>query len=226
MQPVAGERLRVLRDTRRVISLLRGSRQEILRHLAEPDSASGLARRLGIPRQRLNYHLRALERDGLVELVEERRKGNCVERIVRASARAFVISPEALGEIGAGAEKELDRASAAFQVATAARAIREVSALESTAAESGRRLVTLTLDSEIRFADARSRAAFATELADTLAKLLVRHHAPDSPDGRTYRLTAFVHPVPPPAAAPATPASTAGETPAAPPTNAPAGAGA
>jgi DNA-binding transcriptional ArsR family regulator len=200
--PPTTEPLRVLRDTRHVVALLRGPRHEILRHLAEPDSSSGLARRLGVPRQRLNYHLRALEKDGLVEFVEERRKGNCVERIVRASARAFVISPETLGELGAGAEKELDRASAAFQIATAARSIREVSTLESVAAESGKRLVTLTLDTEIRFADARSRAAFATELADALAALLVRHHAPDSPDGRSYRLTAFVHPIPLPVPAP------------------------
>jgi DNA-binding transcriptional ArsR family regulator len=207
--------LHVIRDAGRAISLLRDSRQELLAHLSEPDSASGLARRLGLPRQRLNYHLRALERDGLVELVEERRKGNCVERVVRATARAFVISPEALGEIRPGAEKELDRASAGFQIATAARTLREVSVLDAAAREAGKRLVTLTLDTEIRFADARSRSEFAVGLADALAALLRRHHDPDSPDGRTYRLTALVHPTPEPAAteegAPAPPAA---ETPA------------
>ena len=190
----------VIRDRRRAVRLLRGWRQELLRHLQTPDSASGLARALGLPRQRINYHLRELERDGLVELVEERRRGNCVERVVRATADAFVISPEALGDLGAGVGdgKNLDRASAAFQVATAARTIREVAALDAAAQEEGRRLVTLTLDSEIRFADARSRAAFATGLADALARLLVRYHDPEAPDGRTYRLLGLVHPCPEP----------------------------
>jgi DNA-binding transcriptional ArsR family regulator len=188
----------VIRENRRAISLLRGTRQELMRHLTRPNSASGLARELGIPRQRLNYHLRQLEQEGLVELVEERRRGNCVERVVRATANAFVISPEALGDLGAGAEKELDRASAAFQVATAARTIREVSTLDAAAQEAGKRLVTLTLDSEIRFADARERAAFATGLAEALAALLVRFHSPDAPEGRTYRLLGLVHPKPEP----------------------------
>jgi hypothetical protein len=50
---------------------------------------------LALPRQQVGYHLRALEQAGLVELVEERRKGNCIERIVRAAACSYVISPEA-----------------------------------------------------------------------------------------------------------------------------------
>jgi DNA-binding transcriptional ArsR family regulator len=198
----------VIREGRRVAALLRGPRQFLLHHLGTPDSASGLARKLGMPRQRINYHLRELEREGLVEMVEERRRGNCVERVVRATARAFVISPEAFGDLGAGAEREVDRASAGFQIATAARAMREVARLDASAREAGKRLVTLTLDSEIRFADAASRAAFATGLAEALAGLLVRHHSPDTEGGRSYRLTAFVHPMPEPpaAAAPETPA--------------------
>ena len=63
------------------------TRLRLVRELVEPDSAAGLAKRLGLPRQRLNYHLRELEAAGLLELVEERRRGNCVERIVRAVAR-------------------------------------------------------------------------------------------------------------------------------------------
>ena len=38
-----------------------------MRALDQPDSAAGLARRLGVPRQKLNYHLRLLEDDGLVD---------------------------------------------------------------------------------------------------------------------------------------------------------------
>ncbi len=60
-----------------------------------------LAARSGLARQKVNYHLRELERHGLVELVEERRKGNVTERVMRATAASFVISPAALAAVRA-----------------------------------------------------------------------------------------------------------------------------
>ena len=48
-------------------------RARLLAELAEPGSATTLAARVGLTRQKANYHLRALERHGLVELVDERR---------------------------------------------------------------------------------------------------------------------------------------------------------
>ena len=62
-------------------------RARLLAELAEPGSASTLAARVGLTRQKANYHLRALERHKLVELVEERRKGNCTERVLQASEK-------------------------------------------------------------------------------------------------------------------------------------------
>ena len=74
-------------------------RARLLGELAEPASATMLASRVGLPRQKVNYHLRALERHGLVELVEERRKGNCTERVLQATAASYVISPAALAPL-------------------------------------------------------------------------------------------------------------------------------
>jgi DNA-binding transcriptional ArsR family regulator len=71
-------------------------RSRLLAELTQPGSASGLAARLGLPRQQVNYHLRTLEQHGLVELVEERRKGNVIERVLRGKAASYVISPIAL----------------------------------------------------------------------------------------------------------------------------------
>src|SRR5688572_1452996 len=132
--------LEVIRRPEPAAALLDRTRQKLLAHLAEPDSAAGLARRLRLPRQRINYHLHALEHAGLVELVEERRKGNCLERVVRATAWAFVISPEALGEVGLTAETARDRFSTAYLIATAGRTIREVASLEARARREGKRL--------------------------------------------------------------------------------------
>jgi DNA-binding transcriptional ArsR family regulator len=164
--------------------------------LREPDSATGLARRLKLPRQRINYHLKVLEGAGLVELVEERRKGNCLERVVRATARAFIISPEALGELGPSPEMAADRLSSAYLIAAAGRTIRDVAVLKDKARGEGKRVATLTLETDVRFASAEDRAKFADELADAVARIAARYHDDRAPSGRKFRLLAAVHPVP------------------------------
>ena len=198
--------LQVIRQPDTAAALLDPVRQQLLAHLAEPDSASGLARRLRLPRQRLNYHLRALETAGLVELVEERRKGNCMERVLRATARAFVISPEALGPLGLTSDTAPDRLSSAYLIAAAGRTIRDVGALEARAHREQKRLATLTLETEVRFATAESRAAFADDLAATVARLAAKYHDERAPNGRRFRLQAAVHPAAGPAARAAPPA--------------------
>jgi DNA-binding transcriptional ArsR family regulator len=196
------DRVEVIRGAGQAALVLQRTRRELLAQLAEPDSAAGLARRLGLPRQRLNYHLRELEREGLVECVEERRKGNCTERLLRATARSFVISPEALGLLGATPDSARDRLSAGFLVASTAQTLRDVASLEARARQQNKRLSTLTLESEIRFASAAARAAFAEELTQTMAALVARYHDERASAGRRFRMLTVVHP-----AAPATDAS-------------------
>src|SRR5215471_4541155 len=87
-------------------------RTRLLAELTEPGSASMLASRVGLARQKVNYHLRSLERHGLVELVEERRKGNMTERVLRAAAASYVISPSALAAVAPDPARSPDRLSA------------------------------------------------------------------------------------------------------------------
>jgi len=131
-----------------------------------------------------------------VELVEERRKGNCLERVVRATARAFIISPEALGELGPSAELAGDRLSSAYLVAAAGRTIRDVAVLEDKAKREGKRVATLTLETDVRFASAEARAKFAEELTDAVVRIAARYHDDRAPGGRRFRLLTAVHPVP------------------------------
>ena len=186
--------LEVIHAPHQASALLDPTRRQLLARLGEPDSAAGLSRKLGLPRQRINYHLRALEKEGLVELVEERRRGNCTERVVRATARSFVISPEALGVLGATPEAARDRFSAAYLMSVAAGVLRDVGTLEARARRENKRLATLTLDAEVRFATAAARSAFADELAAAVASLVARYHDDDAADGRSFRLVVGVHP--------------------------------
>ena len=150
-----------VRDPVRAATLLNPLRLAIVRELREPDSASGLARKLELPRQKLNYHLRELENAGFLELVEERRKGNCTERMMRATATSYLIDP---GALGPDPERFQDRFSASYLVALAARAIQELTTLKKRAANAAKKLPTLSLSTEIRFASADAQAAFAKEL--------------------------------------------------------------
>lgn len=189
--------LQVIRDPRAAASALDPARLALLEKLEEPNSAAGLARQAGIPRQKLNYHLRQLEKDGLVEFVEERRKGNCLERIVRATARQYLISPEAMGKLGSSPSGIRDRFSAAYLAGVAGRVIRELASVRARAQEQGRRISTLTVEGEVRFASADSRAAFAAELTESVIGLIAKYHDQSAPQGRTFRLIVGAYPKPP-----------------------------
>src|SRR6059036_38614 len=101
--------VQVIQSAASAEKLLKPERMRMLELLAEPDSATGIAKRLKLPRQTVNYHLRELEKEGFVEFVEQKPKGNCLERFVRATARSYVISPQALGALGTNAEQVRDQ---------------------------------------------------------------------------------------------------------------------
>ncbi len=174
--------------------LLDPLRLRMLERLAEPESASGLARQFGLPRQKVNYHLRELERAGFVEFVEERKRGNCVERLFRATARYYVIDPAVLGALGEKPEEMQDRLSSTYLVAVAAQAIRDVASLRERAAKAGKRLATMTLEAEVRFASAAERAAFVEELTAETARLVAKYHNEQEPGGRRFRFLIGAYP--------------------------------
>lgn len=168
-------------------------RARLLRELAEPASAAGLAARVGLTRQKVNYHLRALEAHGLVELAEERHHGGITERVLRASATSYVVSPAAVSASAADPGATADHLSAGYLVALAGRLVREVGALARRAGGSGGRLPTLTIDTTIGFRSAADRAAFADDLTAAVLDLAARYH---HDDGRPHRLVVAAHPRP------------------------------
>ena len=169
-------------------------RSRILAELAEPGSAASLANRVGLPRQNVNYHLRALEQHGLVELVEERRKGNVTERVVQATAMSYVISPVAMNGVEPDPSRAPDRLSARWLIALASKLVRDVGELVTGANKEKKRLATFAMDGEIRFASASDRAAFAEELAASVTSLVSKYHDEHAPRGRGHRVVVAVHP--------------------------------
>jgi DNA-binding transcriptional ArsR family regulator len=171
-------------------------RSRLLAELAGPASAATLATRLGISRQKVNYHLRALEAHRLVRVAETRRWGGLTERLLVASAASYVISPGAMGPVATDPDRAVGRLSASYLISLAARIVREVSDLLRRAGEAGQRLPTLSLDTEIRFRSAADRAAFSNELVDAVTMLVSRYHDESAPGGRSHRLVLVAYPLP------------------------------
>ncbi len=168
-------------------------RARLLAELAEPASAASLAVRVGISRQKVNYHLRALEAHGLVVLAAERQHGGITERLLQATAASYVVSPGAVSEAAVDPDSAADHLSARYLVALAGRAVREVGNLARKAAVVGKRLPTMTIDTEIRFRNAADRAAFADDLTASVIDLAARYH---HDDGRPHRLVVAAYPKP------------------------------
>jgi DNA-binding transcriptional ArsR family regulator len=169
-------------------------RTRLLAELAEPASATMLAARVGLARQKVNYHLKALEKHGLVELVEERRKGNVTERMMRATAASYVISPNALSAVQPDPTRTPDQLSARWLLAVAARLVRDVGSLITGAAKANKRVATFAIDGRVRFASAADRAAFAEELNVAVIALVSRYHDEKAPRGREHRVVVALHP--------------------------------
>lgn len=187
--------LEVIEQPRTAALALDPIKARILAQLATPGSAASLAARVGLTRQKVNYHLRSLEAHGLVEPVEERRWGGIKERLVVASAQHYVVSPSALGPIAADPETSRDRVSASYLIALAARMVSEVGALWRRARSDGKRLATLSLDSVISFESPSERAAFTRDLTEAITVLAARYHS-DAKGARPHRLVVGAYPLP------------------------------
>jgi DNA-binding transcriptional ArsR family regulator len=171
-------------------------RSRLLAELAEPASAAALAARMGIARQKINYHLRELEGHGLVKVASKRKWGGLTERLLVATAGSYLVSPTAMGRAAVDPGRHADRLSASYLIALAARIVREVSTMIRRSEELDKRLPTLSIDAEVHFRSAAERAAFSAELTQAITKLCARYHDANAADGRSHRVVLVAHPLP------------------------------
>lgn len=170
-------------------------RSRLLAELAKPASAATLAERVDLPRQKINYHLRTLEAHGLIRVSEKRKWGGLTERLMVATAASYVVAPDAMGPVASDPARDKDRLSASYLVSLAARVIREISRLLKLSQRTGKRLATLSIDTEIRFRSASERAEFSAKLQQTVADLAAHYHDTTATGGRPHRLVIMAHPI-------------------------------
>jgi DNA-binding transcriptional ArsR family regulator len=187
----------------RAAALLHPLRLRILDALREPDSAAGLARRLRLPRQKVNYHVRELARTHFLERAGQRRRRNMIERRYRTTARGYILSPELLGRLGVPQAQAEDAFSAAYLLGLLSLGQSELGRASREAASQGKRLATLSMNSEMRFETSEQRARFTVELQRAVVEVVARHASPYTRSdgaaaaGRPYRLLLGCFPIPP-----------------------------
>jgi hypothetical protein len=188
--------LHVIDDPAAATAALGAVRSRLLSELTEPASAATLGTRLGLARQKVNYHLRALEAHGLIKVAETRQWGGLTERLLVRSAASYVVSQSALGPGATHPKHDADRLSGSYLIALGARIVREVGDLLRRSKAADKRLPTLAIDTEIRFRSAADRAAFTRHLTDAVTDLASRYHDESARGGRAHRLVIVAHPLP------------------------------
>ncbi len=105
----------ILEDPGQIGSLAHADRLAILRTLGEePRTGADLARELGLPANRVHYHLKQLLERKLIEEVGKGRKLWKEERLFRSAARHYVVDPKLGGEESTAATAIKDSIEHAF----------------------------------------------------------------------------------------------------------------
>ena len=187
----------IIDDPARARAALQPTRLRLLHLLERPQSAPQLAKQMEMPRQRVMYHLRKLESQQLVEAHEHGSVGRRIDRSYVRTATSYAIAPKTLGGVAVDSRTVADAFSSAYLSAVAGRALNDLAALGRAAAARGKRVPTLTLETDVRFATPADQRRFADELTTVLGALAAKYHQPDAPQGRTFRVFACGYPAVP-----------------------------
>ena len=188
--------------SRAAVLLQHPVRRTIVTLARSPISATEIAGQLGLPRQRVNYHVRKLERARFLRPAERRVRRNMIEQRYVATAQTYVIAPELLGALAPHANAVRDGASAAALFSIASRAQSDMSRVVAEADAAGQRVATISMTADLRFDNPEQRAAFASALESAITDVLAKHSAPfwlpggAAAPGRPYRLFLGCHPIP------------------------------
>ena len=191
------QHLDIIDDPERARAALQPIRLRLLHLLDRPQSAPQLAKATGMPRQRVLYHLRMLEAQKLVEAQEHGSVGRRIDRSYVRTATSYAIAPKTLGGVAVDPRMIADAFSSAYLSAVAGRALNDLAALGKAAGARGKRVATLTLETDVRFVTPADQRRFADELTAALSTLAAKYHHPDAPQGRTFRVFACGYPAVP-----------------------------
>jgi DNA-binding transcriptional ArsR family regulator len=183
----------VLESPEQAMALLNPLRGEIVAHLMEPASASEVARQLNETPQRINYHLKSLEKVGIVRRVGSRQVRNLVEVLFQAVAKSFVLA-ESLSMKPETVRKLKDQGALSHLITTSERMKKDALLLMEQSDEN-EVIASAALQLQVSLADPEQRHAFVEEYVSLVHKLVAKYHS-DSKQEDTYQVLLAVYPKP------------------------------
>lgn len=178
------------------VTLLHPLRMELLKRMDEPRTCPELAAAFDSTPQKIYYHVKALEKAGLVEKINEKRVRGVVEGYYQAKARSYWLAPHLVGQIG-GEKTARDQGSLRFLLALAEEVADDVGRLGAKS-ESGVDVPSLSLSAHIYLPDGRRRADFLTDVQQTFQELARKYGIPpdeaDDLTGKMFRLILATYP--------------------------------
>jgi Helix-turn-helix domain len=183
-----------LDDPVAIVAATHPVRAAILDSMREPATAAAVARRIGQTRQNVAYHVRELEKVGLLRHVGQRQNGNFLEQTYVAVADTLVISPASTwGDPGPRAEALADQLSLAELFAAGERLQHDCALLLDQAAFDGDEVPSASVTTDVRFGSDEARSAFLRDYVEALTTLARKH---GSRRGTPYRLLLAAYPNP------------------------------
>lgn len=171
----------VVHDPEQAVVLLNPLRAQILTHMRTPVSAAEVGRLMQETPQKINYHLKALEKVGLVRKTGSRQVRNLVEVLYQAIAKSFVLS-DALGFEPETVRRMKEDGSLSQLVHTSEKLKRDALALMERT-EAGNTVHSATLAATVRLSGEEERHAFVQEYIEMLRLLTEKYGgAPDAKD--------------------------------------------
>ncbi len=196
----SADEIHCITERARAAEVLQPLRLEILRLTREPASASEISQQLGLSRQRVNYHVRVLARSGFLRRSGRRRRRNMIEQRYVASAPAFLLSPELLGDVGADWRRVEDAASAGYLMALNCQMGSDLVRVWRESGRTAKPASALALKSQFRFETSEQRERFERALQDAVVRVVTDYTSPNlKPDGSPapgtpYRLVLGCYP--------------------------------
>ncbi|MEF3305064.1 winged helix-turn-helix domain-containing protein [Paenibacillus sp. GYB003] len=165
----------VVHDPQQAVALLNPLRAHILAQMHEPVSAAEIGRLIGETPQKINYHLKALEKVGLVRKTGSRQVRNLVEVLYQAIAKSFVLS-DALGFEPETARRMKEDGALSHLVHTSDKLKRDALRLLERS-EAGENVHSATLSASVRLADEEARQSFVQDYLEAVRRLTEKYGA-------------------------------------------------
>lgn len=182
-------------DVEQAMALLKPLRIELLKQMDRPRTCPELAEQFGESPQKIYYHVKTLERAGLVEKVGERRVRGTVEGSYQARARSYWLAPSLVGRVG-GRRAVQDQVSLRALLSLTEEMQDDIGHL---ARQVGTEIPSMSLSAQIHLPDGERRAGFLREVQEAFGELARKYGLPaddviPATEGQSFRLVLACYP--------------------------------